>query len=352
MLSINLLSTKNVLSVYVAQIILTEGVKNCSHLAQGINVSHDRFNRLLDQEEKIKCEFSDFAIRIICDLIIKDKSIGAIGVDDTHMSKRYSKDIVGVTEMYNTLEKRYEKCICVMTIFWTNGKITVPFAWLPYYGKDVPKDIYETKINLAKQLVDFALKAKIPFDYFVADGAFSTENFMKILISQGIKFVMRVKSTLVIETSSGSAQLKNHPDLKMRGRQKCKECCGSWKNMNLCFVAEKRTELRDPRTVFLVHNTETTCFEAASLYRMRWEVEKMHRFIKQKLGFCDCQSRSTGKQFAHINAVFIAYIFLQKIKYDNHDKSVYDTVNRLRAAKDKDGKILNQAIGELNAYIA
>lgn len=305
--------TKDSLNYYVSGLILSEGSKTCTKLALLIKKKHDFLYQFLSKRFLSEI-FSNLMIALVKE--IHKISPGWIIIDDTILSKFFSKLIVGVYDLYNAALKRPDRGFCIIVLCWSNGKITIPikFKWL--FSKEIIGEKYKTKSNLAEELLLFCKLKKIPFTYFTADGHYSTVNFLPFLMQQKIKFVMKISRNRKIKTSNGIyEQLQKHPALKLLRNSRCAKVKALYHGEQYFFSSQKR-QRRDGsyETIYLISNMDIRAKKYLKFYDGRWEIEEMFRTLKQSLGLNDCQARDIDKQKVHIYASFFAYTFLSTEK--------------------------------------
>ena len=132
----------SVLNRYVVGLLLTEGKKSCSGMGSCLALSHDKLYSSLTFISGNFELIQNFALRIIKKYSVADK--GWLIVDDTAVTKVYSKVIQGVVWMYNVLARREQKQLNILVLAWTNDVITIPLDFELWYPKNAC-DTYQTK---------------------------------------------------------------------------------------------------------------------------------------------------------------------------------------------------------------
>ena len=301
--------TKEALNYYISGLILSESKKTCTKLASLIKKKHDFLYQFLSKKFLSEI-FSNLMIVLVKE--IHKNLPGWIIIDDTILSKFFSKLIVGVYDLYNAALKRPDRGFCIIVLCWSNGKITIPikFKWL--FSKEIIGEKHKTKSNLAEELLFFCKRKKIPFKYFTADGHYSTVNFLPFLIGQKIKFVMKISRNRKIKTSNGIyEQLQKHPSLKLLRNSRCAKVKAFYHGEQYFFSSQKvEKKYGGYETIYLISNVDVKAKKYLEMYRGRWEIEEMFRTLKQSLGLNDCQARDIDKQKVHIYASLFAYAFL------------------------------------------
>ena len=309
---------KSQLLFYVLGLILSKERKTCTNMASFLNISHDFLYRFLSRIDLLTVLFSRLTTSSI-NYFSKEKE-GWIIIDDTIISKFFSKLISGVYDLYNSALGRPDRGFCIVVLVWTNGKVTIPidFDWL--FSKEIAQDKYKTKSEIAQSLLS-RLNKEIQYKYFLADGHYSTKDkLLPFLQKIGIKFVMKIPCNRKITTQDGiSSMIKKHPGLKLLRNSRSVKIKASFGNEIYFFSAHKRKKSNgEYEIVYLISNIDVKAKTYLAMYEKRWHIEVMFRTLKQSLGLCECQARDLDKQKAHIYSTFFSYNFLQneKVKFD------------------------------------
>lgn len=301
--------TKEKLNYYISGLILSEGKKTCTKLAFLLKKNHDFLYQFL-----CKKSLSEILSNLMITLIkeIHKNAPGWIIIDDTILSKLFSKLIVGTYDLYNSALRRPDRGFCIIVLCWSNGKITVPikFKWL--FSKEIIGEKHKTKSNLAEELLLFCKRKKIPFKYFTADGHYSTITLLPFLMDEKINFVMKISRNRKIKTCNGIyEQLQKHPALKLLRNSRCAKVKAFYHGKQYFFSSQKRQKKDGSyETIYLISNMDVKAKEYLKFYDGRWEIEEMFRTLKQSLGINDCQARDIDKQKVHIYTSLFAYAFL------------------------------------------
>jgi len=296
---------------YSLGLILSEGKRTCTKIASYLGLNHDFLYRFLSK--------TDLLIPIFPKLMLSmanhfaQKGTGYLIIDDTCISKIFSRCLEGVYNVYNTALKRPERGLCIVVVAWSNGKITVPlgFEWL--FHKDLVGENYLPKSEIAKRLILGCYK-QIPFDYLLADGHYATKPLIKFLSKLKIKFVFKIARNRKVTTKNNIEKpLTEHLKLKLLRNSRSKSMRAKFDGVWLYFSVHKRKNKNgDYTSIYLVSNIyRKSAHDYLAMYEKRWNIEKMFRTMKQYLGISQCSSRKIEVQKAHIYAVFFSYGFLQ-----------------------------------------
>ena len=256
-------------------------------IAKQLYVSHDKLTRLLRKKIHWKAILNSL-------LITFDLSNGYLVTDETDVDKSYASVIQGLSWIFSHRFNRYIYGYHIVVIAWTNGIITIPLGWKIYKknGKD-------TKVTMAFNLIKyciFTLHIKpqgVLFDSFYA--AFEILHFLD---NNNIKFYTQIPKNRLFEGKQLKLHNKNRPYWTSVGRIR---------GRILVRIVKHR------RKYFMTNDLETDPKEVRKTYSMRWRIEEVFRFIKQKFGFEECECRSLQAQSNHFGSCLALYAILQDI---------------------------------------
>ena len=321
----------SVLNRYVVGLLLTEGKKSCSGMGSCLALSHDKLYSSLTFISGNFELIQNFALRIIKKYSVADK--GWLIVDDTAVTKVYSKVIQGVVWMYNVLARREQKQLNILVLAWTNDVITIPLDFELWYPKNAC-DTYQTKSEVVINLLN-KWWYKLPSRGIIGDGHFSTLELLQFCIRKKIPLVAKFASNRKVSTSDGiSEQIKNHVALKLRRNQRSKTVKIIWHGMILfCTVHKRKNKKNEYNFIYYISTVRKTAKEYVKIYELRWNIEKIFRTMKQSLGLTDCSARKGTMQKGHIFGIFHAYTIAQIIKTEKNLPNVEGVIKALRKPK-------------------
>ena len=98
-------------------------------------------------------------------------------------------------------------------------------------------------------------------------------------------------------------------------------------------ASKRRKKNGDYETVYFVGNFRKPANEILSLYAKRWNIEKLFRTTKQKLGLQDSQARSLDRQKVHILSSLVAFAIADTIKVFEKLDSPDQVIRAIRSKK-------------------
>jgi hypothetical protein len=324
--------------IYPIALVLSIDIKKtCSSLARTVEISEHKMWRVLGKNSDSATELKELAKRTFR----MGKKIYLI-LDDTLIAKIYSKYIEGSSRNHNSSNNKIEWGLCSIVAMLTDGKIAIPITLRNWMQKEIALTNYKSKADLAKELVEEITK-EIRVYVVVMDGLYAHESMMQWLNEQNLQFEMRMHANRVVESENGEvAQLRSHPVLQLKGRQRTKTVRVKWKNLWLHVTAIKRFNKNGGcQIVYQVSNYFASAKKHHKTYSYRWNIEKFFRTAKQHLGLTHCQSRKLDLQINHQLNVFIAYAILQ---LEQHKLKLESPEAALRRFKNKNLSYLQSRI--------
>lgn len=191
---------------------------------------------------------------------------------------------------------------------------------------------YKKKTDLAQELILEQYK-QLNVDYVTLDGAFASKGMIYFFIQKGINFCMQIEKNRVIVSQNGTmAQLQKHPELKFIKNECYKTIKATYKGLPGYFTVHKRynNSRKSYKIVFIVSHLNISPKKQSDAYKIRWNIEKSFRTMKQSLGLGDCQCLSVEKQSLHILSVFLAYAKLEEQKICSRKKSPEEVLKQVR----------------------
>jgi hypothetical protein len=309
---------------YVEYLICTIGNYTGSHLAEHLDeVSHDVITDYLRSERH-----TAHGVWELVAGLIQDSSEAFLLIDDSVQDKRYSRFIELVKLQYSGAEHGLVRGIGIVNLVHSAGnpKDFYPIDYRIYApdqdGKTKNRHFSEMVINavFAKQI-----KAKrILFDSWYA----SAEN-LKLVHRLGLTFFTTLKSNRMVSLS------------KAGGWIHLEEIAWTLERLRNGIMI-KLKEVPFKVQLFKVVATDgdidwviTNCPDetlttqvAQEANDMRWQIEELHRELKQLTGTEKCQCRKGRSQRNHIACCYHAWLSL-KVKAKALGKTVYQTKDNL-----------------------
>jgi hypothetical protein len=304
---------------YVEYLVSTPKNCTCTYLAEHLEgVSHDVVNDLLHQKR--------FMPREVWRLVkerIEDSPEAFLLVDDSVHDKRYSRFIELVRAQYSGNEHRVVRGIGVVSLVHSGGKDAdfYPIDYRVYApnvdGKTKNAHFHEMFVNAINHK---QLKART----ILFEGWYASAENLKLIHRQKWTFFTTLKSNRLVSVSKerGSIHLEEiewTPDRLAQGIiVKLKEV--PFKVRLFKLVAPNG----DIDWVITTDLAETMTAQVADdSSDVRWQVEELHRGLKQLTGSEKCQCRAARAQRNHLACCYHAWISL-KVKASELGQTLYE----------------------------
>lgn len=316
-------------SCYASGLIHCRNKRSVAEISNHFKTSPNKLFRHLKKTSLLENFFSSIMIQLV--MAHSKIKPGNFIIDDTAIHKKYSKVIQGTSEIYDTSTGCVKKGFSVVVLIWSNGDIEIPIDFAYWVNREYC-DNYKKKNEIAIELIKRNMY--LPFDKLLFDGLYTTTTMLNFCKDNNIKFEARMHANRLIQTKKGSFQLKHHPKLKLTKNNRCKTIKAQWQGF-FCYVTilKRKNKKGEWNIVYQISNFKTNAKNHVAYYEKRWPIEKMFRTCKQKLGLGDCFSKKIYCQRAHIQHVFISFVFLQTEKLKYHLKNPEEAVKKLLRLK-------------------
>ena len=293
---------------YILSLLLTRGKKNCSSMARELGKTSEKYRIYLKKTE-LQQNLENILYQNAVKMINSNKkNEWYLIVDDTFISKQYSRFIELAAYGWDGCSKRCCVGLSIVVVAITNGNVNLPVAFKSWNNLKKGTSEHKTKSEIAIKMLH-QLKLKLGIKKVIFDGAYCSKKAMTKLDEMGFLFTCKFARNRVIQTADGrKTQIQKHPKLKLKRNQRKKIICAHHKDRRLFFVANKRRKKHGGNEIyFIAQNYWLEPGEIVKTYEKRWGIEKIFRTTKQSFGLKDCQCLDWEKQESHIAACFLAY---------------------------------------------
>jgi len=306
------------------------GTNLANHLE---DVSHDAVSDYLNRERATARQIWELAKEVI-----KDDAKSYLIVDDSVQDKRYSRKIELVKNQYSGAEHGLVNGIGIVNLVHSDGTTFAPIDYRLY----APMQDGKTKNEHFREMLTAAKKEKgIKAEVILFDSWYASVENLKLIHRMPMKFITTLKENRLISLS------------KEGGYIHLEEI--EWTEERRHYGVEiKLQEVPFHVQLFklVVPNGDidwviTNCAEKISAdlvqqeNKVRWNIETMHRELKQLTGIEKCQARKARSQRNHISYCYQAWFALKR-KAKEADITVYALRNNLFSEYLK--KVLRQPI--------
>ncbi len=283
---------------------------------------HDAHNRLL--------RVMPWSTRLLTGLLIAfAKGLGQAGylvLDEVIVEKAFAKRLPWAGSLYSFAKKRKVWGIQIIVLVWCSldGQWRIPVGfrlWRP--KRSCRPQRYQTKLELAAELVTTVVAAKLPVSYIVGDTHYTAGWFTKKLARLGLTWHGTLDpKTIVIWRGERQSVRELAVNLKLKWRAHL-----GLRAMALRVFAPKYGQLRLVVTrnrhgnyEYLVSNDQTLDLTTmVQRKRSRWSVETVFRDTKQFAGLAACQCWVDQAMVRHVALVFLTFVVLQLLRTAPHE---------------------------------
>jgi Transposase DDE domain len=304
---------------YVEYLVTTPKNCSCTYLAEHLdNVSHDVVNDFLRQKR--------FMPREVWKLVqdrIEDSKDAFVIVDDSVHDKRYSRFIELVRAQYSGNEHRVIKGIGVVSLVHSGGK-DADFYPIDYrvYAPEV--DGKTKNDHFQEMFVNAVDQKQIQARTFLFAGWYASAENLKVIHRRKRTFFTTLKSNRLVSLSKEQGyihleEIAGTPDSLTYGiRVKLKEVPF---HVRLFKLVAPNGDIDWVITNDLAETVTAQVAEESS--DVRWQVEELHRGLKQLTGSEKCQCRAARAQRNHLACCYHAWVSL-KVKAKEFGQTMYE----------------------------
>lgn len=306
---------------YIEYLISTPANYTCSNLANHLEgVSHDAVSDYL-QREKLTAK----GLWELVQPLIKDSPTAYLILDDSVQDKRYSKKIELVKHQYSGNEHGLVRGIGVVNLVHSDGNDYYPIDYRVY----APQTDGKTKNEHLREMLMAALADKrLQALTILAGSWYASVDNLKLIQRLKRYFVTTLKSNRKVSVSVETGyvhldQLEWREEQLLTGQLvKLKEL--PFKVRLLAVVAP------DGDTLWVItnHLELTNTYLVQKENEVRWQVEQLHRELKQLTGSEKCECRQARSQRNHLACCYQAWVAI-KVKAKELNKTLYAIVKDL-----------------------
>ena len=304
---------------YIEYLIATSKNYTCSnlsdHLDGNVGTSHDTVSDYLRRDKLTPRQLWE----LVSPLIDDDESSYLI-LDDSVQNKEYSKRIELVKLQYSGAEHGLVRGIDIVNLVHTNGKEGgyYPIDYRIYH----PDSDGKTKNDHFREMVMRAIHDKlIKAKTILFDSWYSSAENLKLIHRMGLFFVTTLKSNRLVSPVKGGGNIlldqitwtddtlvngilihiKAVPFLVRLFKIVATNGDVEW------MITNKETRAGSNGD----HPSPVTAQDAQNESAVRWQIEQMHRELKQLVGTEKCQCRKARSQRNHLACCYQAWLAIK-----------------------------------------
>jgi SRSO17 transposase len=301
---------------YIEYLISTPVNYTCTNLAQHLEgVSHDAVSDYLQREKLTARQVWEWV-----EPLLKDSEQAYLIVDDSVQNKQYARKIELVKKQYSGAAHGLVRGIGVVNLVHTDGQDFYPVDYRIY----APEADGKTKNDLFREMLlraksDKQLQARtILFDSWYA----SVDN-LKLIVRLNMFFVTTLKENRLVSLSKEQgyihlSEIDWTPERLEHGVPvKLKEVPFM---VQLFKIVATNGDIE-----WVITNHPEGSFTTQAIQdenALRWQIEQLHRELKQLTGTEKCECRTARSQRTHLACCYLAWLSL-KVKAFELNKTLY-----------------------------
>lgn len=315
---------------YIEYLIATVGNYTCTNLADHLDdapgTSHDAISDYLSREKLTARGLWELVAPLI------DDSPGSyLILDDSVQNKQYSKHIELVKLQYSGAEHGLVRGIDIVNLIHTNGKDGGYFP-IDYRIFDNASDGKTKHDHFREMLIRAVADKRIRAKTVLFDSWYASVDNLKTIHRMDLYFVTSLKSNRLVSLSKEGGyihldevvwsddQLKNGISIKLKElpfRVRLFKVVAANGDIEW-VITNKELKLNsngDPPSPITAQDVQK---ESA----VRWQIEQMHRELKQLVGTEKCQCRKARSQRNHFACCYQAWLAI-KVAAMNRNVTLY-----------------------------
>lgn len=319
-------------AVYLAGLTVLDQKQTQSRIARLIgHVSHDALNRVA---ESLKAHSDQVVVGLL--LILESLTPGYFILDDVLIPNPFARYVAGAYPAYDHAQKRHVIGQRLVVLIWTTGVLCVPLSFAVWHHRLFVRT-YRPKNQLARILVYWAVRHRIPCTYLTFDNWYASKQNLTFFTHSGLMFVTKLRRNAKLpyeQTERRASWFRRfdahyYHELEAYVRQFRVEYNGYGTGQLALVKHDKHAEPNRTRYLF-TNALNLTNQEYVRRYRSRWTIECFFRTCKQSFGLAACQARMMPQVLLHIRMVFLAYTMRQLVD-DEPERSVEQQQIHLRS---------------------
>jgi len=286
-------------------------------------------NHFLTEAEWDEKSVTDERLRMVKEKCEKRRIKDGLLIIDDSLSHKSGKHIEAANWFWDHTKHANTFGHQLVTSQWVSKLFHVPLHYRLYRKEeDVPQGVFQSKLDLAIQLIEDAVVSEIPFSCVAADSWYFCDKIIKYLASIGKYWVFASKSNRKICVNNLWMSLREFAKtLKKEDFKQVKITRTNGKELSVWAFSKtvRMSKVGRVKVVisfldepfkgdpfFLVTNRkEWSAVKILSTYAQRWPIETFYRDAKQNLGLENCELRLLKGIRRHWDLVFLAYTLLQ-----------------------------------------
>ncbi len=306
---------------YIEYLISTPVNYTCSNLAQHLDkVSHDAVSDFLNRQKPTARELYK-----LVQPLLNDTDEAYLIVDDSVQDKRYSTKIELTKRQYSGNEHGLVRGIGIVNLVHSDGRDFYPIDFRIYS----PEADGQTKNEHFREMFLAAIsEKKLKAQTVLFDSWYASVANLKLIAKSQRYFVTTLKSNRMVSTSPQTGYL-HLEQLEWSAEQLSAGQMVKLKELPFLVRLFKLVATNgDIEWLISNHPGFISRQVAKQASDVRWQIEQLHRELKQLTGSEKCECRKARAQRTHLALCYQAWLAI-RIKATRLKKTLYGVVNEL-----------------------
>jgi len=301
---------------YIEYLISTPINYTCSHLAEHLDgMSHDAVSDYL-QRDKLTAG----GLWALVAPLLNDSEASYLIVDDSVQNKQYSRKIELVKKQYSGAEHGLVRGIGVVNLVHSDGTESYPIDYRIY----APEADGKTKNDHFRDMLLHGKTAKhLQANTVLFDSWYASVDNLKLVQRLGMFFVTTLKSNRMVSLSKDEGYI--HLDAIEWTAERLDQGVPVKLKEVPFYVQLFKLVATNGDIEWVITNHPPGTFTTSDIQNenaVRWQIEQLHRELKQLTGSEKCECRKACSQRNHIACCYHAWLSL-KVKARELAKSLY-----------------------------
>jgi hypothetical protein len=313
-------TTVILIALYVTGLILLDARPTQTRLARFLpGRCHDALNRLL----RTTPWSTRALLRLLVGWVTHTGQLGYLCLDDVVIEKAFAKRLPWAGWTYSFANKRKVYGMHVVVMLWCSSdrRFRIPVAfrlWRP--KRSCAPAAYQTKPQLAAQMLTELVAARLPFAYLVADTHYTAGWLTRLAGRLGVTWIgpLPPRTTVIrhghrqqAADLAGRLHLRWRPRLGLRAAQ-VTVYAPKYGTLRLVVTRNRHGN----RECLATNDLQADLAQVVGRKQSRWSVETIFRDTKQYAALGACQCFTDAAMVRHVALVLLGFVVLQHLRLD------------------------------------
>lgn len=311
---------------YIEFLLATPGNATASYLAEHLEgVSHDQISDYLRREK-----ITGRHLYALVKPKLTGKTSGYLLLDDSVQSKEHARVIESATRQYSGAEGGIVRGIGIVNLVYSTGAER-DFWPIDFRIYDKLRDGKTKNEHFREMLLIAVLDKQVPAKTVLFDSWYSSSDNLKVIHRLGLTFYTAIKGDRMVSASKEAGWVQAQ-DFEFTDEQLEKGVWVRLKKVPFAVRLFKLVATNGDIDWVITNNPDSklTREVAQKESKVRWQIEELHRGLKQLVQSDRCQARKTRAQRTHLACCYQAWVAL-KVKAVEWGVTLYQAKNRIFA---------------------